>query len=72
VQGPGNVDGVDGTDTAHNREVSVGPKIGSDWLIPEGLKPGERVIYEGLQKVKDGAKVKPTVADANSNDPGKK
>ena len=72
VQGLFNVYVVDGADTAHNREVSVGPKIGSEWLIPEGLKPGERVIYEGLQKVKDGAKVKPTVADANSNDQGKK
>lgn len=72
VQGLFNVYVVDGADTAHNREISVGPKIGSDWLIPEGLKPGERVIYEGLQKVKDGAKVKPTVAAANSNDQGKK
>ena len=77
VQGLFNVYVVDGGDTAHNREISVGPKIGSDWLIPEGLKPGERVIYEGLQKVKDGAKVKPTVAtvptnSTSSTDQGKK
>lgn len=76
VQGLFNVYVVDGADTAHNREVSVGPKIGSEWLIPDGLKPGERVIYEGLQKVKDGAKVKPTVAaptnSTGSTDQGKK
>jgi membrane fusion protein (multidrug efflux system) len=76
VQGLFNVYVVDGDDTAHTREISVGPKIGSDWLISEGLKPGERVIYEGLQKVKDGAKVKPTVvAPTNSTgsaDQGKK
>lgn len=76
VQGLFNVYVVDGDDTAHTREISVGPKIGSDWLISEGLKPGERVIYEGLQKVKDGAKVKPTVAaptnSTGSTDQGKK
>ncbi|EFK11431.1 efflux transporter, RND family, MFP subunit, partial [delta proteobacterium NaphS2] len=38
-------------------EVKVGPKVESFWLIREGLKPGEKVVYEGLQKVKDGTVV---------------
>ncbi|MFN0010092.1 MAG: efflux RND transporter periplasmic adaptor subunit [Phycisphaerales bacterium] len=37
--------------------VVAAERIGSDWVIDEGLKAGERVIVEGLQKVKDGATV---------------
>jgi membrane fusion protein (multidrug efflux system) len=39
------------------RPVVVGDRIGSDWLIAEGLKPGERVIAEGTQKVRPGMTV---------------
>lgn len=72
IQGLFNVFVVDGNNTAKTREVAVGPRIGSSWLITHGLKPGERVIYEGLQKVKDGALVKPTTVDMNSTDQGEK
>lgn len=68
LQGLYNVYVVNADNTAEIREITVGPKVGSDWLITEGLKPGERVVYEGLQKVKDGVEVKPTVADVNSTD----
>jgi len=48
------------------RPVVVGERIGSDWLIVEGLKPGEAVIAEGTQKVRPGMTVatKPFVSDA--------
>ena len=36
------------------RTVKVGPRIDSLWVIEEGLKPGEKVIVEGLQRVKEG------------------
>jgi membrane fusion protein, multidrug efflux system len=72
LQGLYNVFVVDGNNTVATREITVGPTIGSLWLIAEGLNPGERVIYEGLQKVKDGATVKPTVVDVKSTDQGKK
>jgi membrane fusion protein (multidrug efflux system) len=49
------------------RVVKVGPRVGSDWLIEDGLKPGEQVIVEGLQKVRDGATVNPKPADAAVN-----
>jgi RND family efflux transporter MFP subunit len=42
------------------RTVQVGDRVGSDWIISEGLKPGERVVAEGVQKVRPGAQVKPT------------
>ena len=46
------------------RNVKVGPRVDSLWLIEEGLKPGEKVVVEGLQKVRDGAVVSPKAAAA--------
>ena len=40
------------------RPVMVGERVGRLWIVNEGVKPGERVIIEGLQKVRDGAAVK--------------
>lgn len=45
--------------TTSQRPVEVGDRIGSDWVIQEGLQAGERIVVEGLQKVRDGAKVQP-------------
>jgi membrane fusion protein (multidrug efflux system) len=39
------------------RNVKVGPRVESLWVIEEGLKPGEKVIVEGVQRVKDGITV---------------
>jgi membrane fusion protein (multidrug efflux system) len=39
------------------RPVTVGERVGRLWIVNEGVKPGERVIIEGLQKVRDGAAV---------------
>jgi len=41
------------------RSVKVGNQTGSMWIIEEGLKPGERVVAEGVQKVRAGALVNP-------------
>jgi membrane fusion protein (multidrug efflux system) len=41
------------------RPVKVGQRSGSLWIIDQGLKPGERVVVEGLQKVKAGMTVDP-------------
>ena len=41
------------------RPVTVGPRVDSLWVIEQGLHPGERVVAEGTQKVRDGV----TVAD---------
>jgi RND family efflux transporter MFP subunit len=45
---------------AQIRQVKVGERIGSMWVIDEGLKLGESVVVEGLQKVRDGQTVKPS------------
>ncbi len=41
------------------RPVKVGDRTGSLWVIEDGLKPGERVVAEGTQKVKPDAVVNP-------------
>jgi len=41
------------------RTVTVGDRVGTEWIIAEGLKPGERVVAEGIQKVRAGAQVNP-------------
>jgi RND family efflux transporter MFP subunit len=57
--------GVVGPDnTVEIRPVKVGPRVGSLWVINEGLKPGERVIVAGLQNVRAGAVVKASPVDA--------
>jgi membrane fusion protein (multidrug efflux system) len=48
------------------RAVKVGDPIGSSVLVLEGLKPGERIVVEGLQKVREGAVVKPMTADPSA------
>jgi membrane fusion protein (multidrug efflux system) len=55
------------------RPVSVGERIGSEWIIAKGLQPGEQVVAEGTQKVRPGVTVnpKPFVAEAPSASPAK-
>jgi membrane fusion protein (multidrug efflux system) len=45
------------------RTVTVGERVGNLWIVTEGLKAGERVVVEGLQKVRDGAPVKAVPAE---------
>jgi len=68
LQGQYNIYVVGGGDKVQARNVKVGPKIKQFWLITEGLKSGEHVVYEGLQRAKDGAVVKPTVKEIESTD----
>jgi RND family efflux transporter MFP subunit len=49
-------------DKAAQRSVTVGAEIGSDVIILTGLKAGERIIVEGLQKVREDAPVQPKTA----------
>lgn len=46
------------------RPIKTGGRIDSLWIVDEGLKPGERVIVEGIQKVRDGQVVKSKTAEA--------
>ena len=46
-------------DKVEIRPVQTGDRVGSLWIIEKGLKPGERVVVEGIQKVKPGIVVDP-------------
>src|ERR1700682_4082281 len=63
LQGQHEVAVVAAGETVDIRKVKVGERVGSLWIIDEGLKPGERVIVEGIDKVRAGEKVKPLPAE---------
>jgi membrane fusion protein (multidrug efflux system) len=58
VVGPGN--------KAQIRPVKLGPKVGSLWVVEQGLTPGEQVILEGLTKVEPDMVVLPKPAKETS------
>jgi RND family efflux transporter MFP subunit len=41
------------------RPVTTGERVGQEWVITGSIKPGDKVVAEGVQKVRDGAEVKP-------------
>jgi membrane fusion protein, multidrug efflux system len=57
IQGLYSVMVVKPDDTVEQRMVKVGERVGNLWLIDSGAKPGEKVIVEGIQKVRPGVKV---------------
>ncbi|MBP1871350.1 membrane fusion protein (multidrug efflux system) [Ensifer adhaerens] len=48
------------------RNVTLGRTVGTRWQVTAGLKPGEKVIVEGFQKIGPGAPVEPTDWDPNA------
>jgi membrane fusion protein, multidrug efflux system len=64
VQGAYNVVVVGGDGTAEVRTVQLGSQYQGFWIIESGVKAGENVIVEGLQKVRNGAKVTATPGPA--------
>jgi len=58
LQGIYNVAVVGSDDTIEVRMVKPGERIGTLWVMESGLKAGERVVVEGVQKVRPGTKVK--------------
>ncbi|MGA7402369.1 MAG: efflux RND transporter periplasmic adaptor subunit [Candidatus Sulfotelmatobacter sp.] len=59
LQGGYQVATVDDQNKVNIRTVKVGDRVGSDWVIDDGLKPGDRVVAEGVQKVRPGMHVNP-------------
>jgi len=60
LQGSDQVTVIGADNRAQLRAVHVGPTVGSLWAITAGLRPGERVVAVGAEKVKDGQPVNPT------------
>jgi|SRR5882762_239969 len=59
LQGSYQVAVVDGENKVSVRTVQVGDRVGTQWIVAEGLKQGERVVVEGVQKVRPGMQVNP-------------
>ena len=59
LQGSYQVDVVGEDDRIAVRPVKVGDRIGTMWIIQDGLTPGERVVTEGAQNVRPGMQVNP-------------
>jgi membrane fusion protein (multidrug efflux system) len=71
IQGLYSVFVVDSSNKVATREITVGAKVGSSWMITKGLNPGEKVIYEGLQRAREGITVNATVITVKSAVQGK-
>jgi membrane fusion protein, multidrug efflux system len=59
LQGIDQVWVVKDDDTVEVRNVTTGDRAGPLWIVTSGLKAGERVVAEGIQKCRDGEKVAP-------------
>jgi len=59
TQGTYSVAVVDPNNTIRFAIVKVGERVGPDWIVQTGLKPGERVVTEGLFHIQPGAVVNP-------------
>jgi len=70
---------VDDSDKVEQRVLTIERAIGDKWLVNKGLKPGDRVILEGLQRARPGSPVKVVpfgtktgkTSPANANIPAK-
>lgn len=65
LQGSYQVALVDSENKVSIRTVQLGEPVGTQWIVTEGLKPGEKVVFEGVQKVRQGmqVKIKPSAGD---------
>ena len=61
TQGTYTVPVVDPNNTVRFARVTVGNRVGSNWIIEGGLKPGERVVTDGVFQIRPGALVNPKV-----------
>jgi membrane fusion protein (multidrug efflux system) len=60
LQGSYQVAVVEADNKVHIQPVKVGERTGNLWVIEEGLRPGQRVVVEGIQKIREGMTVTTT------------
>ncbi|HEY6320228.1 MAG TPA: efflux RND transporter periplasmic adaptor subunit [Thermoanaerobaculia bacterium] len=61
--GPGGPPGAPGgTLVVHQRAITVGDVVGNDYVVQSGLKPGDRIVASGVQKLGDGMPIMPLPA----------
>jgi membrane fusion protein, multidrug efflux system len=58
---------VESTSTVKNTEIRVGASSGGQFfVVQEGLRPGDKIVLEGVSTLKDGAKIKVRPINADS------
>ncbi len=62
ARGDASVFVVDAGNKAAERKVNADRAVGNDWVVTSGLKPGDKVIVQGLAKIKPGAPIWPVPA----------
>ncbi|MBN9084305.1 MAG: efflux RND transporter periplasmic adaptor subunit [Rhizobiales bacterium] len=62
---------IDDKNLASIRPVSIGRDVAGGWIVEQGLKSGDRVVTEGIIKVRPGSPVTATVMKAETSDPSK-
>jgi len=72
LQGRYQVAVVDAANSVQIRQVTVGERSDSMWIIEDGLKPGERVVVEGIQQIRPNLVVNPEPFVAPSAEPTSK
>lgn len=64
LQGTHQIAVVDSSNHVTIRAATLGDTVGHQWIVRDGVKPGERVVVEGLQKVRTGMTVDPKPYEA--------
>jgi membrane fusion protein, multidrug efflux system len=70
LQGLKSVYVVTADNKAQQRQITAGHRVGQDWIVDDGLQPGERVVVEGIGKLRPGAVVKPVAVAAEGERTG--
>jgi RND family efflux transporter MFP subunit len=60
-QGSASLFVVGADQTVQARPVRLGPRVGTLWVVEDGLRPGEQVVVKGLQQVRAGMRVAPAL-----------
>jgi membrane fusion protein (multidrug efflux system) len=71
LQGKNYVWVLEGDNKVQQRDVQMGPRIGENWLVAQGLKVGDRVVIDGVQRLRPGIVVNPAPFEPDA-DPAKR
>jgi membrane fusion protein (multidrug efflux system) len=71
LQGKNYVWVLEGDNKVQQRDVQMGPRIGENWLVAQGLKAGDRVVIDGVQRLRPGMVVNPAPFEPGA-DPAKR
>jgi membrane fusion protein (multidrug efflux system) len=66
LQGTKSVYVVGAGDKVEARQIVANHRLGSDWVVASGLAAGDRVVVEGVSKLRPGVAVKPVAESANA------